>query len=266
MPAQLPSIVDDAQAQVLVDSGATVLDTRSLMYFLADGHIAGAVRISWRVGTSGRTTDGGLGDPVSAAAAFAGLGVSGSRPVLVVGDWDRGWGEEGRIYWDLVYLGHPDVHVLSGGMVAWTGARTRLPGSSPSAGDFIADPQSAARVGTGQLAEWLGGGNGGGGTGEAPAGQVLDVREAAEFAGATPYGEARGGHIPGALNVPWKELFTPAGLARVPRDRPIVVTCTGGVRSGMAYLLLRNAGYTVANYDEGMWGWARTELAVTTGG
>ncbi|MSP54025.1 MAG: hypothetical protein EXR69_00210 [Myxococcales bacterium] len=255
MPSQLPPIVGIAQAMSLVGAGATVLDTRSLMSFLAAGHILGAVHTSWRIGTSGRATDGGLGDAAAAATAFAGLGVSGSRPVLVVGDWDLGWGEEGRIYWDLDYLGHPDVHVLRGGMVAWTGARTRRPAGPATAGDFIADPRSAERIGTGQLAAWL----------EDGTGRVVDVREPAEFSGATPYGESRAGHIPGALNVPWKDLFAPAGLARVPAGQPIVVTCTGGVRSGMAWLLLRNAGFAVAHYDEGMWGWARTGRAITTG-
>ena len=44
----------------------------------------------------------------------------------------------------------------------------------------------------------------------------------------------------------------------------MVVTCTGGVRSGMAYLALRNANIvSIANYDAGMWGWTRSDNAVT---
>lgn len=261
MPApqsDLPPIVDFAQAERLVSAGAIVLDTRSMVRFLADGHLAQAARVSWRIGTSGALTDGALGDPSAAASAFAALGVQSRLPVLVVGDWDAGWGEEGRVYWDLEYLGHTDVHVLRGGMQAWTGDRTRSPlrtfSGTVSAADFIAAPRSSARVTTADLAAAVG---------SAGPPLLLDVRERAEFAGATPYGERRGGHIPGAVSLPWRDLL--AGGAPDPQGRAVVVTCTGGVRSGMAYLMLRNANIgIVANYDVGMWGWTRTDNVVTT--
>ena len=112
------------------------------------------------------------------------------------------------------------------------------------------------QVRPGELAQWL--------QSMRPHGQplVLDVRDRDEFHGATPYGEQRGGHIPGAVNLPWRELL--AGVS-LPTTRAVVVTCTGGVRSGMAYLMLRNANVvTVANHDDGMWGWARSGHDVTT--
>jgi len=260
MPApqpDLPPIVDVAQAERLLGAGAIVLDTRSMVRVLADGHLAQAARVSWRIGTSGALTDGALGDPTAAASAFAALGVQSRLPVLVVGDWDAGWGEEGRVYWDLEYLGHADVHVLRGGMQAWTGDRTRSPlrtfSGTVSAADFIAAPRSSARVTTADLAAAVG---------SAGPPLLLDVRERAEFAGATPYGERRGGHIPGAVSVPWRELL--AGGMPATQGRAVVVTCTGGVRSGMAYLALRNANIvSVANYDAGMWGWTRSDNAVT---
>jgi thiosulfate/3-mercaptopyruvate sulfurtransferase len=99
---------------------------------------------------------------------------------------------------------------------------------------------------------------------------VLDVREPDEFAGARKYGESRGGHIPGAVNVPRKSFFTEsgtllpkAGVERllsergVPPGKPIVVYCTGGVRSGFAFVALKSAGLkAVANYDGSFWEWA----------
>jgi thiosulfate/3-mercaptopyruvate sulfurtransferase len=253
MLALMPPLVNSTEAQQLLAAGAIVLDARSTLHFYADGHLPTAVRVGWRIGTSGSPSDGSLGAVDAAAAAFAALGVRKHLPVLIVGDWDAGWGEEGRIFWDLEYLGHKDVHVLRGGMRAWTGPRSTLSTWTASAGDFVADPDSAKRVSTAQLAASL--------ASPSPP-RVWDVREASEFDGATPYGETRGGHIPGAVNIPWRQLLTDVPASGV---GPIVVTCTGGVRSGMAYLLLRNANIdTVANYDGGMWEWARTPHNVTT--
>lgn len=257
-PSLLPPVVEVAAAQELVAAGAIVLDTRSALTFYRDGHLPQAVRVSWRIGTSGAATEGALGDPASAAAAFAALGVQTRLAVLIVGDWDAGWGEEGRIYWDLEYLGHTDVHVLAGGMQAWTGERTRSPlrqfPGTVSPADFLADPRPELRATTSSLTAALA---------SARPPVVVDVRERAEFDGATPHGERRSGHIPGAISLPWRQLLTgepPLALT----GREIVVTCTGGVRSGMAYLMLRNANVvTVANYDDGMWGWTRSPENVT---
>lgn len=61
---------------------------------------------------------------------------------------------------------------------------------------------------------------------------VIDVRSPAEF---------HAGAHPGALNIPLQEL---AGrLGEIPRDRPVVLYCASGARSGMALAMLRRAGY-----------------------
>ncbi|MEQ1572537.1 MAG: hypothetical protein ABMA64_43355, partial [Myxococcota bacterium] len=98
-------LVGPSEAQRLVESGATVLDTRSTVRFLA-GHLPGAASVSWRVGVVGGARSGTLGEPADVARDLASAGVSASRPVLVVGSWTEGWGEEGRIAWDLESLGH----------------------------------------------------------------------------------------------------------------------------------------------------------------
>lgn len=232
-------VVDVSAAQALVEAHATVLDTRGRVAFLR-GHVPGAQRVDWRIGAVGGVTSGKLGAPLTVAAAFAALGVDDHRPVLVVGDWDRGWGEEGRIAWDLAWLGHPDIHVLEGGYAAWTGAVEHLAGS-PVAGVFTPHVKPALRADSAAVLA---------------ADVVIDVREPDEYAGATPYGESRGGHIPGARSIPWRDLM--ARDPRLSKTDTIVVYCTGGVRSGMAWLKLQSLGYTnVANYDGSWWEWAR---------
>lgn len=67
--------------------------------------------------------------------------------------------------------------------------------------------------------------------------RLLDVRTQAEH-------EADG--IDGAVNVPLHEL--PARLAELqPPDRPVVVYCQSGARSGRAARLLKRSGFTAVH-------------------
>ncbi|MCU0451680.1 MAG: rhodanese-like domain-containing protein [Bernardetiaceae bacterium] len=62
--------------------------------------------------------------------------------------------------------------------------------------------------------------------------QLIDVRTPAEFAG---------GHIKGAMNIPLQDL--PRHLSKVKPNRPIIVCCASGMRSGAAKRLLVAQGY-----------------------
>lgn len=242
-----PPFVDAPRVQALVAEGATVLDARGRAAYLA-GHVPGAVRVDWRIGVVGGPTSGELGPAASVASAYAALGVDEDRPVLVVGAWRDGWGEEARIAWDLTFLGHARVHILEGGMDAWPGKREHLP-PSPRTGRLTARPRPELRTTTAALAAALAGPN-------PPV--VIDVREPDEFAGARKYGEVRGGHVPGARNLPWHGLL--AAPPDLPRDIPIVVYCTGGVRSSMAWAALTSHGFLAVTNDDGSWwAWARTQ-------
>lgn len=70
---------------------------------------------------------------------------------------------------------------------------------------------------------------------------LLDVRTLAEFAG---------GNTPGTINIPLDELGS--RLVEIPRDKPVVVGCASGTRSGMARMLLRKNGYAPV-YNIGGW-------------
>lgn len=245
MPLGSP-FVDLPTASTLLQAGATVLDTRPLTAYLA-GHIPGAVRVDWKAATVGGPLSGVLGAPEAVAAVYAALGVDSARPVLIAGAWANAWGEEGRVAWDLTWLGHPSVHILEGGMPGWTGKRDRLPGR-PIPGQLVARERPELRITTEALAHAL--------ASERPP-VLVDVRDPDEFEGARKFRESRGGHIPGAQNIPWRGLFT--GPPDLPLAVPLVVYCTGGVRSGMAWAALTSYGYTVANNDGSWWAWARTQ-------
>lgn len=83
---------------------------------------------------------------------------------------------------------------------------------------------------------------------------LIDVREAGEYAEGT---------IPGAINIPIRELAQNTEL--IPTDRPVWVTCLSGWRAGMATSALGLMGYdNVTAYSPGTVGWeaAGEELVV----
>jgi rhodanese-related sulfurtransferase len=80
---------------------------------------------------------------------------------------------------------------------------------------------------------------------------ILDVREPAMF---------RGGHIAGSVNIPLRTL--PANMARLPRDRPIIVVCGIGHASALPILFLQGQGYNARNLLGGLNAWTAANLPV----
>jgi phage shock protein E len=62
---------------------------------------------------------------------------------------------------------------------------------------------------------------------------ILDVRSPDEY---------RSGAYPGALNIPLQEL--PRRLGEIAKDKPVVVYCASGGRSGMATSMMKQAGFS----------------------
>jgi len=87
---------------------------------------------------------------------------------------------------------------------------------------------------------------------------IVDARTPEEFAGASTSGAVRGGHVPGAINVPFTSVATPQpprfflaprDLANlyasrgVTVDKEVIAYCSTGVRSAVSYFSLRLLGY-----------------------
>ena len=45
-------------------------------------------------------------------------------------------------------------------------------------------------------------------------------------------------------------------------NKEVIVYCTGGVRSAMAYFVFRFLGYEVRNYDGSWWDWSVVVLNI----
>jgi len=63
------------------------------------------------------------------------------------------------------------------------------------------------------------------------------------------------GHIPGAINIPWREVAKEENLAKLPEDRQIVVYCYTGHTSSQITAILNILGYDAINLKFGMTSW-----------
>lgn len=200
-----------------------------------------------------------------------GLG-DGSR--IVVYD-THGLMSAARAWWMFRVFGHGDVAVLDGGLPKWLKEGRPVEDTPPMPRDrhftarmnrFLVRDLDQVRAALDRKRE-----------------QVVDARSAGRFRGVDPEPRPglRGGHMPGALNVPYTSLldpetktFLPAEeLARVFRRagvdlrRPIVTSCGSGVTACVVALGLYLLGRDdVAVYDGSWTEWGgRADTPVATG-
>lgn len=259
-------IVTPKAAYELIEQGALVLDARDADLKKKQGALANAVPVVWQdlsepnLPIKGRL----IGDAKELTKRFQALGVSTNRPVVVVADPINGWGEDGRIAWELRTLGHPKVVIADGGLPAIQkeGPLHIQPAKVP--GDFVPATTSKWEIRKEELKDRL----------DKKNLVILDVREPREYEGKTPYGESRGGHVPGAQHIWYKDFIAKDGklLPRaeierilaskgVTRDIEVAAYCTGGIRSGWFTGLLNDLGYKARNYAGSMWEWSAQPAA-----
>ncbi|MFD7558270.1 sulfurtransferase [Streptomyces sp. NPDC059835] len=196
------------------------------------------------------------------------LGV-GDDSIVVVYD-AAGVYSSPRAWWMLRAMGFDRVAVLDGGLPAWAAAGLPVE-SEPAAydgprGSFTARPRPGLVVDAEVVAEAL----------ADPAAAVLDARTRGRFAGTAPEPRdgLRGGHMPGALNLPFGELQGPDGRMRpagelreafeaLAGDRErLYFSCGSGVTACVLALGADLAGYgRLAVYD-GSW----SEWGLESGG
>lgn len=192
--------------------------------------------------------------PQSLGAALGRLGIAPESPVLVYGDADESWGGEGWVCWVLQWLGHAGpVRLLAGGIRAWEESGFSLaPGSDVEAlhpASYVPRPKDGMLVSARDLHDSPG------------RYQLVDTRSTLEWFR---------GHLPGAVHIAWadfykgrnrtaldssqlRQLLSDNGIAT---DRPVVYYCTGGIRSGYAWLVHELSGLPAAlNFEGGTAEW-----------
>lgn len=258
----------------------TIIDARESGF--RDGHPAGAQAMDWKDWTLEKPNflHWLIGHPENWGKVplpnetlrdrLRALGLSEKAPILVVGS-PRGWGEEGRIAWNLLYWGAQDVSLLDGGYPAWVAAKLPiekgLARPPQKIGTFTLHLDSDRIAKLNDVKNNLT-------TRDRP---LLDARSPEEFLGKRMEAQKRGGHLPGAKLISVSELYQPNGyyvnaaklsaLYGARASKSAITYCVGGVRSALLALLIEaRLGIKVANYDASIWEWSNeTNLPLISG-
>jgi len=249
------------------DSALRVFEVDEDVLLYDRGHVPGALKLDWLTELQWADVRDFIG-PEGFASLMEAKGVSNDTTVVLYGDKSNWWAA--YAFWFFKYNGHADVRLMDGGRQKWVAEGRRLETTVPSVprGDYAVPYRDASiRAFAPDVMKHLL--NVAHGTGS-----LVDVRSEPEYTGEKLHmadypqeGALRGGHIPGAANVPWALAANPDGTFRsadelerlyaaagVLRHHDVVAYCRIAERSSHTWFVLKYLlGYPrVRNYD-GSW-------------
>jgi thiosulfate/3-mercaptopyruvate sulfurtransferase len=228
------------------------------------GHIPGAVGWNWQT----QLQDNVRRDLIQKSALEELLGKSGvsnDTTILLYGD-NNNW-FAAYAFWQLKYYGHKDARLINGGRKKWAAENRPLTSDAAKVTPttyHASGPDESIRARKEQIFAAIETKNGS---------KLVDVRSVDEFTGKilAPPGLSetaqRGGHIPGAANIPWAQAANEDGTFKsqdalkqlyeskgVNGNGEVIAYCRIGERSSHTWFALKYLlGYKdVKNYD-GSW-------------
>jgi thiosulfate/3-mercaptopyruvate sulfurtransferase len=252
-------------AEHLNDSNIRLLESNEDVLLYDLGHIPGAVKIDWVADLNDPLVRDYL-DKERFEQLMSEKGISNDTTVVFYGDKNNWWAT--YAFWVFQLFGHTNAKILNGGRKKWIDEGRELSTDVPKypATQYTAQERSDAEIRAfrDQVLEALKQGNV----------ALVDVRSPDEFTGKKLHmpeypqeGALRGGHIPGAQNIPWastvredstfksrEELEQIYGTKGVTPDKDVIAYCRIGERSSHSWFVLKYLlGYdNVRNYD-GSW-------------
>jgi thiosulfate/3-mercaptopyruvate sulfurtransferase len=253
----------DWLAQHLSDPSLRVVevDVDTSAYDL--GHIPGSIAWAWNTQLCD-TVRRDILPKDQLEALLSKAGISRETPIIIYGDsnnWFAAWA-----FWQLKIYGHKDVRLLNGGRKKWVSEGRELTTDIPSypPTQYHADePDLSLRAFLPEVQQAV----------KNRSAVLIDVRSPQEFTGeilsppGLPETCQRGGHIPGARNVPWgkacnddgtfkslQELQGLYGGEGVNGSSSVIAYCRIGERSSHTWFVLKYllGVPNVVNYD-GSW-------------
>lgn len=247
------------------DEGIRLLESNEDVLLYNLGHIPGALKIDWQDDLN----DAVRRDYISKTdfeALTSRLGITPDTTVIFYGDKNNWWAT--YALWVFQLFGHKNLKIMDGGRKKWMEEEREVTRAVPEveATEYVSAERNDAPVRAFRqdvLAHIDAGG------------QLVDVRSPQEYTGEKLHmpnypqeGALRGGHIPGARNIPWSRAANADGTFKNADDlRAIYETeqnldptadtityCRIGERSSHSWFVLKYLlGYpSVVNYD-GSW-------------
>ena len=247
------------------DDGVRIVESNEDPLLYPSGHIPGAVEIDWAADLNDQLRRDYL-DRDGFASLMSSKGITNDTTVVLYGDRSNWWAC--YALWIFQLFGHTNAKIMDGGRLKWEAEGRELTRDAPNvaAASYNAPERddSVVRAFRDDVLTHIG-----------ISGQMIDVRSPEEYSGERLHmpdfpneGALRGGHIPGAANVPWATAanedgtFKDASALRViyegnaglDSDDDVIVYCRIGERSSHTWFVLTNLlGYgNVKNYD-GSW-------------
>ncbi len=246
-------------------SGLVVVESDEDVLLYDTGHIPGAIKVDWHTELNDQVTRDYLDDAAFAALCSA-KGIGRDDTIVFYGDNFNWWAT--YALWVFSLFGHTDVRLLNGGRAKWVAEGRELTRDRPererTTYPVVQRADAPIRAYRDQVMEHI--------SWTRP---LVDVRSPGEYTGELLHmpdypqeGALRGGHIPGAVNKPWKLAANDDGTFRTaaelraiyagelglePAD-DIITYCRIGERSSHTWFVLTHLlGYPqVRNYD-GSW-------------
>ena len=255
----------DWVAQHLNDPNIRLVESNEDVLLYDTGHIPGAVNIDWHADLNDPQQRDYI-NPEQFAALMSRNGITPDTTVVFYGDKNNWWAT--YAFWVFQLFGHTNAKIMNGGRMKWLAEGRELSKERPSyAAANYPVPQrddSKIRAFRDDVLQHLTAGK-----------PLVDVRSPGEYRGELLHmadypqeGAMRGGHIPGARNVPWARAANPDGTFKSPEELraiyeeeqglnpndDIVAYCRIGERSSHSWFVLTYLlGYpNVRNYD-GSW-------------
>jgi thiosulfate/3-mercaptopyruvate sulfurtransferase len=255
----------DWVADHLEDPKVRIVESDEDVLLYDMGHIPGSVKIDWQ----GDLQDQLIRDYIDAdkfAAICSKAGITPETTVVFYGDKSNWWAC--YALWAFKLFGHQDCRILNGGRKLWMDQKrpttTEVPHYTPT--EYTVGPRDEAAIRAFRDEVLV----------HSQAGKpLLDVRSPKEFTGERTHmedypneGSLRGGHIPGAVSVPWARAVNDDGTFKtadelkaiyqgevgLKPEQEVVAYCRIGERSSLTWFVLTYLlGYPkVRNYD-GSW-------------
>ncbi len=246
------------------DPGIVIVESDEDILLYEIGHIRNSVKFDWQT----ELQDQLVRDYVSRdgfESLLSEKGISNDHAVVFYGDRSNWWAC--YAFWTFKVLGHEKCLIMDGGRQKWVDEGREFVKEAPKrpGTDYkVSAVDESIRAFRDDVLEHMSSG-----------GPLVDVRSPKEYSGELLHMEAypqegalRGGHIPGAVNVPWATAANEDGTFRsadeladiyekgqgLSKDQDVIAYCRIGERSSHTWFVLTYLlGFeSVRNYD-GSW-------------